>query len=129
MPGPERYLGQRLSFDGALCTLRYVGPIGGTKGDWLGVEWDEPSRGKHDGSHNGVRYFECRYGINKDIFPNDFSQLFLFTNAHLSLSAAANSHLHRLIRYTSQVVALLSLQRPSFALLDPVINPSAFSKP
>ena len=43
--------------------MRYVGPIDGTKGDWLGVEWDEPSRGKHDGGHKGLKYFECRYGI------------------------------------------------------------------
>ena len=41
--------------------MRYFGPIEATKGDWLGVEWDEPGRGKHDGSHKGVKYFECRY--------------------------------------------------------------------
>lgn len=29
-------------------------------GLWLGVEWDEPDRGKHDGSHDGVQYFSCR---------------------------------------------------------------------
>ncbi|XP_077574377.1 tubulin-specific chaperone E isoform X2 [Stigmatopora nigra] len=28
-------------------------------GVWLGVEWDDPSRGKHDGCHQGVRYFAC----------------------------------------------------------------------
>ena len=56
----ENYPGRRISFSGALCTVRYVGTIEGTKGDWLGVEWDDPSRGKHDGSHGGVRYFECR---------------------------------------------------------------------
>ena len=61
MSGSEYYLGRRLSFSGTLCTVRYVGPVEGTKGDWLGVEWDEPSRGKHDGSHEDVRYFECRY--------------------------------------------------------------------
>lgn len=25
------------------------------------MEWDDPSRGKHDGSHDGVQYFTCRY--------------------------------------------------------------------
>ena len=56
------YPGQRISFDTHLCTVRYVGPIRNTKkGDWLGVEWDDPSRGKHDGSHEDVRYFGCRY--------------------------------------------------------------------
>jgi hypothetical protein len=34
---------------------------------WLGVEWDDKTRGKHDGScvdDNGnlVRYFNCAYG-------------------------------------------------------------------
>jgi tubulin-specific chaperone E len=54
----EFYEGQRLSFEGALCTVQYIGKIEGTKGDWLGIEWDE-KRGKHSGGHNGVRYFKC----------------------------------------------------------------------
>ncbi|GME50835.1 hypothetical protein GTA08_BOTSDO05438 [Neofusicoccum parvum] len=53
------YPGRRLSYNGDLCTVRYVGGVQGTKGEWLGVEWDDPTRGKHDGSHAGVRYFEC----------------------------------------------------------------------
>ncbi|EFX03843.1 tubulin-specific chaperone [Grosmannia clavigera kw1407] len=54
-------VGQRLSYDGAICTVRYVGPVAGTSGGlWLGVEWDDPSRGKHDGVHKGVRYFSCQ---------------------------------------------------------------------
>jgi len=52
--------GQRLSYGGELCTVRYVGDVAGTSGTWLGVEWDDPSRGKHDGAHKGVRYFACR---------------------------------------------------------------------
>ncbi|KAI1390269.1 RNI-like protein [Hypoxylon trugodes] len=53
-------VGDRLSYDGAVCTVRYIGEVSGTSGNWLGVEWDDPSRGKHDGSHKGVRYFACR---------------------------------------------------------------------
>ncbi|KAJ5086660.1 hypothetical protein NUU61_007967 [Penicillium alfredii] len=53
-------VGQRRSFDDNLCTVRYVGGVQGTTGDWLGVEWDDPTRGKHSGEHNGVRYFTCR---------------------------------------------------------------------
>ncbi|KAI1803357.1 RNI-like protein [Daldinia bambusicola] len=52
-------VGDRLSYDGAVCTVRYVGEVSGTSGSWLGVEWDDPARGKHDGSHKGVRYFTC----------------------------------------------------------------------
>lgn len=62
MSGTQARIGGRLSFGGALCTVRYVGPVESTRGDWLGVEWDEPSRGKHDGCHKGVRYFQCGYG-------------------------------------------------------------------
>ncbi|KAJ5884242.1 hypothetical protein N7504_011814 [Penicillium tannophilum] len=53
-------IGQRRSFDGQLCTIRYVGGVQGTTGDWLGVEWDDPTRGKHAGEHKGVRYFTCK---------------------------------------------------------------------
>lgn len=54
-------LGDRLSYEGALCTVRYIGWVEGTeKGlTWFGVEWDDPSRGKHNGSHKGKVYFTC----------------------------------------------------------------------
>jgi hypothetical protein len=53
------YIGQRVSFESNICTIRYIGPVEGTNQEWLGVEWDEPSRGKHDGSHKDKRYFQC----------------------------------------------------------------------
>lgn len=53
-------IGDRLSYDGAVCTVRYIGEVDGTSGSWLGVEWDDPARGKHYGSHKGVRYFTCK---------------------------------------------------------------------
>ncbi|KAH3960362.1 hypothetical protein HBI25_223180 [Parastagonospora nodorum] len=53
------YIGKRLSYDGRLCTVRYHGEVQGAKGEWLGVEWDDPTRGKHAGEHQGVKYFEC----------------------------------------------------------------------
>lgn len=54
-------IGQRRSFDGNLCTIRYVGTVEGTTGDWLGVEWDDATRGKHSGEHKGTRYFTCKW--------------------------------------------------------------------
>lgn len=59
MMAEEYYIGRRLSYDQQLCVVRYVGEVQGTKGAWLGVEWDDASRGKHNGEHQGVRYFEC----------------------------------------------------------------------
>ncbi|XP_034381852.1 tubulin-specific chaperone E [Cyclopterus lumpus] len=58
---PEHSAGRRVSCDGERATVRYVGPVPPTAGLWLGVEWDNPERGKHDGSHGGVRYFTCRH--------------------------------------------------------------------
>ncbi|KAH7328929.1 hypothetical protein B0I35DRAFT_31013 [Stachybotrys elegans] len=55
----SHHIGQRLSYDGALCTVRYIGEVAGQSGSWLGVEWDDASRGKHNGSHKGTRYFAC----------------------------------------------------------------------
>lgn len=54
------HIGDRLSYDGAVCTVRYVGAVKGTSGTWLGIEWDDPRRGKHDGSHKGMQYFKCK---------------------------------------------------------------------
>ncbi|ESZ93622.1 hypothetical protein SBOR_6000 [Sclerotinia borealis F-4128] len=48
-------VGQRVSFQGQLCTIRYIGEVKDTEKEWLGVEWDDPSRGKNDGKG----YFEC----------------------------------------------------------------------
>jgi hypothetical protein len=75
------YIGKRLSYDWRLCTVRYHGEVQGTKGEWLGVEWDDPTRGKHAGEHQGVKYFECEcipyaeilgviptYSVSKSIF-------------------------------------------------------------
>lgn len=53
------YIGQRRSYGGALCSVRYHGPLSGTKGEWLGVEWDDPTRGKHGGIHEGQQIFQC----------------------------------------------------------------------
>ncbi|KAI5736266.1 hypothetical protein M8J76_001573 [Diaphorina citri] len=43
--------------EGHRGTIRYVGSVEGTQGVWYGIDWDSETRGKHDGSHNGVKYF------------------------------------------------------------------------
>ncbi|KAG5438845.1 hypothetical protein PCANB_002565 [Pneumocystis canis] len=53
-------IGDRISFKGNCCTIKYIGPLKGIKGQWLGVEWDDPSRGKHNGTYLDQTYFECR---------------------------------------------------------------------
>ncbi|KAI9890725.1 MAG: hypothetical protein M1814_003655 [Vezdaea aestivalis] len=61
--GTQFHINQRLSFNGSLATVRYIGEVTGTKGEWLGVEWDDSSRGKHGGDHDGTRYFDCLSGL------------------------------------------------------------------
>ncbi|GFQ76967.1 tubulin-specific chaperone E [Trichonephila clavata] len=53
-------IGYRIHCDGEYGTVLYVGQISGMDGTWLGIEWDNPSRGKHSGSHNNVIYFTTR---------------------------------------------------------------------
>lgn len=48
---------------GHLGTIKYIGRVTGTDGLWYGVEWDDPTRGRHDGVKDGKRYFTCRYAF------------------------------------------------------------------
>ncbi|PON49534.1 CAP Gly-rich domain containing protein [Parasponia andersonii] len=61
MQESEFRLGQRVHSAGdprRIGTVRYVGPVQGYSGIWVGVDWDNGD-GKHDGSINGVRYFHA----------------------------------------------------------------------
>ncbi|KAF9971075.1 hypothetical protein BGZ73_006018 [Actinomortierella ambigua] len=60
-PPPELHIGQRIEQNTFRGTVKYIGPVVNTKGEWAGVEWDEVSRGKHSGSHEGQQYFECLF--------------------------------------------------------------------
>lgn len=52
-------VGTRFVLSGYIGTIRYVGEVDGTSGVWLGVEWDDRNRGKHDGVKDGKQYFSC----------------------------------------------------------------------
>ncbi|KAF7838029.1 tubulin-folding cofactor E isoform X1 [Senna tora] len=59
---PEFRVGQRVHATGdsrRIGTVKYVGPVEGYSGTWVGVDWDN-GEGKHDGSINGVRYFHAK---------------------------------------------------------------------
>ncbi|CAJ0958308.1 unnamed protein product, partial [Mesorhabditis belari] len=42
-------------------SVRYVGLVDGQKGTWIGVEWDNPSRGRHNGTIEGKTYFQTEH--------------------------------------------------------------------
>ncbi|XP_054431470.1 tubulin-specific chaperone E isoform X2 [Pteronotus mesoamericanus] len=54
-------VGQRVEVNGERATVLFYGPVPPVAGLWLGVEWDNPERGKHDGSHEGTVYFKCSH--------------------------------------------------------------------
>jgi len=53
-------VGDRVYVNPHFGTIRYIGSISGKQGNWFGIEWDDPSRGRGDGSVDGIRYFTCR---------------------------------------------------------------------
>ncbi|XP_077999672.1 tubulin-specific chaperone E-like [Glandiceps talaboti] len=57
----EVTVGSRILSEDHYGTVRFIGNVPPTSGVWLGVEWDDPSRGKHDGKHEGVRYFHTSH--------------------------------------------------------------------
>jgi len=54
-------IGDRVALNEEKATVCYIGEVPPTKGEWLGVEWDNPSRGKHNGSKDGIQYFKCNH--------------------------------------------------------------------
>ncbi|NXO01253.1 TBCE protein, partial [Rhinopomastus cyanomelas] len=58
---PSDAVGRRILCGTEYATVRYVGDVPPTAGVWLGVEWDDPQRGKHNGTYEGRQYFKCRH--------------------------------------------------------------------
>ena len=49
------------SNDGHLATVKWRGVLKDAKGnedEWLGVEWDDPTRGRHNGEYQGKKLFD-----------------------------------------------------------------------
>lgn len=57
----EVEIGQRIECDGHRGTVCYIGPVAETNGTWLGIDWDNPTRGKHNGTYNQKIYFKARH--------------------------------------------------------------------
>ncbi|XP_076315942.1 tubulin-specific chaperone E-like [Tachypleus tridentatus] len=55
--------GSRVLCDGEFATVRYVGELPHILGNdiWYGVEWDNVCRGRHNGTHHGVKYFDTSH--------------------------------------------------------------------
>lgn len=75
------------------ATVRYVGPVDGQEGIWVGVEWDDSSRGKHDGATGGRRYFCC---CSKAPTAGSFVRINKVSAGHILVDALV-------LRYTNQL--------------------------
>lgn len=53
-------IGSRVVHEDHFGTICYAGELPNSKGAWLGIDWDNPSRGRHDGVYAGVKYFETQ---------------------------------------------------------------------
>lgn len=53
---PPLAAGHRARVGAHRATVRYVGSVQGQEGQWVGLEWDEAGRGKHDGTVDGTRW-------------------------------------------------------------------------
>ena len=85
-------LGDRVqSVDNFRGTVRFIGSVEGAapQDGWVGVEWDADGRGKHDGCHQGVRYFTCPDGKGSFVRPEKFlAQAITFQDALLNKYAS-----------------------------------------
>ncbi|GFS08897.1 tubulin-specific chaperone E-like [Elysia marginata] len=61
LDGTQFQVGDRIYCDQHRATIRFIGKVPPTNGVWLGVEWDNPARGKHNGSHEGKQYFHTSH--------------------------------------------------------------------
>lgn len=81
---PNVRVGSRLSYNGDLCTVRFIGKIPPWSVLAYGVEWDDPSRGKNNGSLQQIQYFNCLDNPNSGSFiksTKKYDEICSFTQA------------------------------------------------
>jgi len=72
--------GERICHKGFYGTIRFLGEIQGKQGTWVGVEWDDPSRGKHSGEVEGTQYFTTKHPGHASFLKQEvLSELFFRT--------------------------------------------------
>lgn len=71
MENREQYIGRRIEKDDYYGTVRFSGPLthegrpnNSEKTLWLGIEWDDETRGRHNGTVNETVYFSTKENKN-----------------------------------------------------------------
>ncbi|VDM34735.1 unnamed protein product [Hydatigera taeniaeformis] len=57
----QRLIGCRVVKEEQFGTIKYVGPIVNSTVVWLGIDWDNPKSGRHDGTFKGIKYFTTHH--------------------------------------------------------------------
>ena len=52
----EAYINRRVTVGNDIGTIKYFGKLDNSDNLWVGVDWDDEKRGKHDGCYKGIRY-------------------------------------------------------------------------
>ena len=65
----ENYIGKKIELNEQTAIIKYIGPLmhkkDVNKNDiWIGVEWDDKTRGKHNGTVEGYEYFKTNNNLN-----------------------------------------------------------------
>eukprot|EP00884_Botryococcus_braunii_P020395 jgi/Botrbrau1/7039/Bobra.0165s0062.1 len=83
-------LGSRISIAGRRACVCFVGQVDNQEGQWVGLDWDDLCRGKHDGTYDGKRYFACRDGRLAGTLMR-LDKLLASTDAAISIAQALRS--------------------------------------
>ena len=57
----QSLIGSRVVKEEQFGTIKYVGPILNSTVIWLGIDWDNPNNGRHDGTFKDIRYFTTHH--------------------------------------------------------------------
>lgn len=100
----------RLTVDKCRATVRYVGSVEGQQGTWVGLEWDDPARGKHDGTVGNRRYFSCRDAACSGSFVRE-AKLLQVADLGTTVSEAILKRfaMHRIWQLNLQMFSLASV--------------------
>ncbi|KAF6776674.1 hypothetical protein AHF37_03303 [Paragonimus kellicotti] len=55
----DRLVGDRVVHEEHFGTIYYVGELPNSADVWLGINWDNPNRGRHNGTYKGHQYFRA----------------------------------------------------------------------
>ncbi|SNX82762.1 related to PAC2 - microtubule effector required for tubulin heterodimer formation [Melanopsichium pennsylvanicum] len=117
----ELAVGHRVSLGQHRGTIRYRGPVPPSTGEWLGIEWDDPARGKHSGAlADGTQYFHVRVPGSGSFIRPTASKLssgccFLeaLRNKYLPPTEEAKSEREIQHKYTRKNIADIEIEAPN----------------